>query len=85
MHNLQTIETPKKTKNSQRLSPLQNNGSTKLLKMGHLRHRLRIFLFHRKVMFCSQEYLNFCIFNHSMIYQICDPMMSIGTWYRVHF
>ena len=28
---------------------------------------------------------SFCILNHLMIYQICDVMMSISTWYRVHF
>ena len=27
----------------------------------------------------------FCIFNHPMIYQVCDIMMSISTWDRVHF
>ena len=30
-------------------------------------------------------YSSFCIFVHSMIYQICDIMMNIGTWDRVHF
>ena len=34
-----------------------------------MRHRLRIF----------------CIFNHPMIYQICDVMMSISTWDKAHF
>ena len=28
---------------------------------------------------------NFLYFNHPMIYQICDAMMSITTWERVHF
>ena len=28
---------------------------------------------------------SFCIFNPPMIYQICDVMMSISTWNRVHF
>ena len=31
------------------------------------------------------RYSSFCIFNHLMIYQICDIMMSINTWDRVHF
>ena len=30
------------------------------------------------------RYSNFCIFNHSIIYQICVVMMSIRTWDRVH-
>ena len=33
---------------------------------------------------CSNlEISSFCIFNHPMIYQICDAMMS--TWDRVNF
>ena len=31
------------------------------------------------------RYSSFCIFNHHMIYQICDVMISINTWDRVHF
>ena len=31
------------------------------------------------------RYLSFCIFNHHMIYQICEVMMSIITWDRVYF
>ena len=31
------------------------------------------------------RYSIFCIFNHLMIYQICEVMMSISTWDRVHF
>ena len=31
------------------------------------------------------RYSSFCIFNHLMIYQICDIMMSINTRDRVHF
>ena len=31
------------------------------------------------------RYSSFCIFNHLMIYQICEVMMSISTWDRVHF
>ena len=27
----------------------------------------------------------FCIFNHPMIYEVCDVIMSIKTWGRVHF
>ena len=55
--------------------------------MCHLRHRLRIFLFDRKVMFIFlNTFLNiFYILRHPMIYQISDVMMSISTWKRVHF
>ena len=28
---------------------------------------------------------SFCIINHPMIYEVCDVMMSIKTWGRVHF
>ena len=52
--------------------------------MCHLRHRLRTFLFHRKVTFHSRDIQFFFIFNHPMIYQICETMISIGTWGRVH-
>ena len=51
--------------------------------MGHVRHRLRFFWFRRKVMFRSQD-IQIFVLNHPMIYQICDVMMSIITWDRVH-
>ena len=44
---------------------------------------LRIFLFHRKVMFRSRDIQD--IFNHLLIYQICDVMMCISTSDSVHF
>ena len=50
-----------------------------LLKMCHLGYKLRIFLFQRKVVPFSR-YSSFCIFNHPLIYQICEVMMSISTW-----
>ena len=31
------------------------------------------------------RYSSFCIFNHLMIYQICDVTMSISTWDKAHF
>ena len=31
------------------------------------------------------RYSSFCIFNHPMIYQICDAIMSVTTWNRVYF
>ena len=33
----------------------------------------------------SSRYSKFCIFNHLIIYQICDVMMNISTWDKVHF
>ena len=69
------------------------SATKQLVKMCHLRHRLRIFLFCGKVMFRSQ-YIEvfvfsnipwcFCIFNHRLIYQIWD-MMNIRTWDMAHF
>ena len=53
--------------------------------MWHLRHKLWIFWFHRKVLFCSRDIQVFRIFKHPMIYQIRDVMMSINTWDKVHF
>ena len=40
--------------------------------------------FGRKVIPFS-KHLSFCIFNHPMIYQICDFMMSVSVWDRAHF
>ena len=53
--------------------------------MCYLRHKLRVFfiLWKRYVLF--SRYSSFCIFNHLMIYQICEVMMSISTWDKVHF
>ena len=58
-----------------------------LLKMWHMRHRLRSFLFVTKIMnnVSFSGYLSVCIFNHPITYNICDIMMSINTWDRVHF
>ena len=56
------------------------------VKLFHMRPRLRFFLFRGKVLFRSRDIdWSFCIINHAMIYQICDVMMSISTWDRVHF
>ena len=52
--------------------------------MCHLRHRLRIFLFDKKIVPFS-KYSSFCILNHPMFYQIFDVMMSIITRDMVHF
>ena len=53
--------------------------------MCYLRHRLRIFLFHKSYVPFSRYSSFFCFFfNHPMIYQICI-VMSISTWDRVHF
>ena len=53
--------------------------------MCHLKHKLRIFLFCRKIIFLFSRYSSFGIFNHPIIYQICDAMMSISTLNRAHF
>ena len=50
--------------------------------MYHLRNKLRIFLCCRQNMFLFQD---IHIFNHPMIYLICDVMMSISTRDRVYF
>ena len=42
-----------------------------------LRHRLIIFLFCRKLVFRSQDFQVFYIFNHLMIYQIRDVMVVL--------
>ena len=46
----------------------------KMINSQSVKLRLINFLFRRKVMFRSQN-----IFNHPMICQICDVMMSINT------
>ena len=48
---------------------------------------LRSFLFITKIMnnVSFSGYLSVCIFNHPIIHNICDIMMSINTWDRVHF
>ena len=45
------------------------------------RHKLRIFLFLRKVIFRPQD----CIFNRLIISKIYEVMMSISTWDREPF
>ena len=49
--------------------------------MCHLRQKLRIILFHEKIMFWFQDAQIFVFlpFPHPMIYEICDIMMNIGT------
>ena len=43
------------------LLKVTSTAKQKILKMCHLRHRLRIFLFPRKFMFCSQDIQVFVI------------------------
>ena len=31
------------------------------------------------------RYLSFCIFNHPVIYQICNVMMNISTFFNISF
>ena len=52
--------------------------------MCHLRYRLRIFLFRRKVIFHSQDIQAF-VFLTIPWFTNDDVMMSIGTWDSVHF
>ena len=74
MHNLQTIETQqKRAKNSYlryKTVTSQNVSSEALLKN---------FFILQKSCVPFSRYSIFCIFNHPMIYQICDVMMSIST------
>ena len=58
------------------LEKLKVTPATKQWLLCHLRRKLRIFLFHREIIFCSR-YSNFTIFNYPIIYQICDVMMGI--------
>ena len=53
--------------------------------MCHLKHRFRFFFILSKNYASFSRYSRFCIFNHPMIYQICDVIMSISTWDKVHF
>ena len=53
--------------------------------MCHLSHRLKIYLFRMKIIFRIFVFSRFCIFDNPMIYQICDVMVSISIWDRVHF
>ena len=65
------------SKNFIQFSPVKVTSPTKrcLLKMCHLKHRLPILLFRRKVMLHSQDNQVFTIFYNPMIYQICNVMM----------
>ena len=47
--------------------------------------QLKNFFISQKSHVSFSRYSSFCIFNHPMIYQIYDVMMSISTWDRVHF
>ena len=56
-----------------------------LLKISHLRLRLRFFFISEKSYVPFTRYSSFSIFNRPMSNHICDVMMSISTWDRVHF
>ena len=79
-----TTPTKDTNKNYDIVLKVTSTQKRQLLKMCHLKHRLRIFLFDKKIVPFS-KYASFCIFNHPMIYQICDVVMSIGTQDRVLF
>ena len=47
--------------------------------------QIRIFFISQKNFVPFSRYSSFCIFNHHMIYQICDVTVSISTWDKVRF
>ena len=47
--------------------------------------QVKRFFVSKKIYVLFSRYSSFCIFDHPMIYQICDIMMSISTWDRMHF
>ena len=47
--------------------------------------QVKNFFFLLKSYVSFSRYLSFHIFNHSMIYQICDIMISVSAWDSVHF
>ena len=63
------------------------------LKQHLIKRFLRLYLVHfsscwpwtRALINYYSRYSSFCIFNYPRIYQICDVMMGISTWDRVHF
>ena len=52
-------------------------GKWELLKLGHLRCRLKIFYLVYKLCSFSRYSSFFIFYNHPMVYQICNVMMSI--------
>ena len=55
------------------------------MKLCHMRHSPRIFLFRRKVMFRSRDIQVFVFYTIAWFAKICEVMISISTWDRVHF
>ena len=53
--------------------------------MCHLMHRLRIFLFRRKIVFRSQDIQVFVFSTSLWFAKICGVTMSISTQDKVHF
>ena len=49
-------------------------------KNGSLEAHAKNFFFSQKSYVPFSRYSSVCIFNHLMIYQICDVMMGISTW-----
>ena len=64
--------------------PLQNDNFSKSVIWGT---GCKFFYFEEKLwkLFHSQDIELFFIFNHVMIHQMCDVMISISTWDTVHF
>ena len=53
--------------------------------MFHMKHGLRIFFYFVESLCYVLKIFKILIFNHPMICQICDVIMSISTWDRVQF
>ena len=64
-----------------RSPPLQNYNFSKCVNWGTGQDRFVSW----KSYFLFSRYSRICIYNHPMIYQICDVAVSISTWDRVHF
>ena len=47
--------------------------------------KIKNFFISKKNYVPFSRYPSFYIFNHSMIYQICDVTMNISTWDNLHF
>ena len=76
MHNSQTIETPKK-----RLKIVKGYLRYKTITSQNVSPEAQVknFFDSQKSYVPFSRYSSFSIFNHPMIYQTCDVMMSIST------
>ena len=46
---------------------------------------MKLFFISKKIYVPLETYSRFCILNHPKIYKICDVMMSISIWDKMHF